>query len=86
MKSSRHIFKLPFNIPIKKFDPENIIHQKLVVFGKKGKKIAEKTIIQTIKMDKNNITKAKIQEILVTNLKPIFNQIDEFLIGELKNP
>jgi hypothetical protein len=86
MKSSRHIFKLPFNIPIKKFDPENIIHQKLVVFGKKGKEIAEKTIIQTKKMDKNNITKAKIQEILITKLKPIFNQIDEFLIGELKNP
>ncbi|MHA2284109.1 MAG: N-6 DNA methylase [Promethearchaeota archaeon] len=85
MKSSRHIFKLPFNIPIKKFDPENFYHQKLVEFGKKGKEIAAKTIIQAQKIDKNNFTKKKIQEILINKLKPIFNQIDEFFIADIRN-
>ncbi|MHA2035690.1 MAG: N-6 DNA methylase [Promethearchaeota archaeon] len=85
MKSSRHIFKLPFNIPIRKFDPKNLIHQKLVTLGKMGKEIAEKTISQAQKINSNNLTKVKIQEILITKLKPIFNQTDELLIRDIKN-
>jgi len=85
MKSSRHIFKLPFNIPIKKFDPENIDHQKLVELGKEGEKIAEKAIIQTQKIEKEDITKRKIQGIISTKLKLIFNQIDELLIRDIKD-
>jgi len=86
MKSSRHIFKLPFNIPIKKFDPDNNIHQKLGKFGKKGKEIAENTLIKAQEMNTNKITKLKIQDILIGKLKPIFSQIDELLIKDIKNP
>jgi hypothetical protein len=85
MKSSRHIFKLPFNIPIKKFDPDNIIHQKLVEIGKKGKEIAENTIVKAQEMNKYKITKPKIQDILIDKLKPIFSQIDELLVEDIKN-
>ena len=85
MKSSRHIFKLPFNIPIKKFNPENFDHQKLAELGKKGKEIAEKIISHRQKNDKKIFTKIKIQKSLNTELKPIFNQIDELFIKDIKN-
>ncbi len=39
MKSSRHIFKLPLDIPIKKYDINNFTHQKLVNLGKEGQEI-----------------------------------------------
>ncbi|MHA1659399.1 MAG: HsdM family class I SAM-dependent methyltransferase, partial [Promethearchaeota archaeon] len=43
-KSSRHIFKIPFEIAIKKFDNRNINHQKIAELGKRGEKIAKSTI------------------------------------------
>ena len=58
---------------------------KIPTIGKKGIEIAELAIIQAQKMDENNITKGKIQGILITKLKPIFNQIDEFLLRDIKN-
>jgi hypothetical protein len=85
MKSSRHIFKLPFNIPIKKFDPDKINHQKLVELGKKGQEIAENSTIKAQERNLNKITKFKLQNILIDKLKPIFSQIDELLIEDIKN-
>jgi 6-pyruvoyl-tetrahydropterin synthase len=85
MKSSRHIFKLPFNTFIKKFDPANFNHQNLVKLGKKGKETAEKTIREALKLKSNNLSKNKIQDILITKLKPILYQIDEFFIKDIKN-
>ena len=84
MKSSRHIFKLPFNIPIKKYDLKNPTHQQLVKLGQQGQEIAISTIEKAFKENNDKLSKYKIQNILNKELKPILNQIDELLIKELK--
>jgi len=85
VKSSRHIFKLPLDIPLKKFDTGNLNHQKLAQLGRMGQKIAKKTISKFIKNNKASYTKFKIQNLLKDVLKPILMQIDEILTRELKN-
>ncbi|MFX1455037.1 MAG: N-6 DNA methylase [Promethearchaeota archaeon] len=85
MKSSRHIFKLPFNIPIRKFNPENSQHEKLAELGKKGKEIAEKLINEAQHYKKSKITKNYLQQILNSELKTIVHQIDKLLIQDLTN-
>jgi hypothetical protein len=85
MKSSRHIFKLPFDIPIQKYDPNNNIHLKLVELGEKGQTIAVQNVKTWIDNSKGSYSKLKIQTLLNEKLKPILNQIDDFLIKEL-NP
>ena len=85
VKSSRHIFKLPLDFPIKKFEINNNNHQKLTELGKKGQSIAKKIINAFIENNTSNPTKFKIQSVLNENLKPIFSQIDEILIRELGN-
>ncbi len=85
VKSSRHIFKLPLDFPIKKFETNNNNHQKLTELGKKGQSIAKKIINAFIENNTSNPTKFKIQSVLNENLKPIFSQIDEILIRELGN-
>ncbi len=82
MKSSRHIFKLPFNIPISKFDLKNSNHQHLAQLGKKGYDMAMHIISSIYKKSMDKISKNKIQTILNKELKPILNQIDEFVIKE----
>jgi hypothetical protein len=84
MKSSRHIFKLPFDIPIKKYDPDNLNHQKLSGLGEKGYLVAKKNINTYLKNTKTKITKFQIQKILNKKLMPIINQIDEILNRELQ--
>jgi len=84
MKSSRHIFKLPFNIPIKKYNFKNPAHQQLANLGQKGQEIAISTIEKTFKKNNDKLSKYKIQNILDKELKPILNQIDVLLIKELK--
>ncbi|MHA1671263.1 MAG: HsdM family class I SAM-dependent methyltransferase, partial [Promethearchaeota archaeon] len=43
-KSSRHIFKKPFEIPIPKFDTSNKLHLKLADLGREGHDIAKLTL------------------------------------------
>lgn len=85
IKSSRHIFKLPLDIPIKKFDVNNINHQKLAELGREGQSIATKMIHALVKNKTSDFTKFKIQSLLNENLNHIFSQIDEILIRELRN-
>ncbi|MFW9972864.1 MAG: class I SAM-dependent DNA methyltransferase, partial [Candidatus Odinarchaeota archaeon] len=83
MKSSRHIFKLPFNIPIKKYDSTNQNHIKLVDLGKRGQEIAI-THINCFKNKNNLFTKVKLQKLLSEKLKLITEQIDEILKEEIQ--
>ncbi|MFX1302222.1 MAG: class I SAM-dependent DNA methyltransferase [Promethearchaeota archaeon] len=83
MKSSRHIFKLPLDIPIQKFEINNPNHRKLAELGKKGQVLAIQNINTFIKNIKSDFSKFKIQNMLNEKLKPIFNQIDEILMKEL---
>jgi hypothetical protein len=83
MKSSRHIFKLPFDIPIRFFEVKNPIHQKLVELGEKGQEVAKQSIEMLIESNKEQSTKLKIQNMLNEKLKPVINQIDELLIRDL---
>jgi SAM-dependent methyltransferase len=85
MKSSRHIFKLPLEIPIKKYNKKNPQHQKLTALGKRGQIIANEATNSLIKENKNLISKFKIQNHLQIKLKSILAQIDEILSMELKN-
>ncbi len=82
MKSSRHIFKLPFDIPIKKYDFANHYHQQLVDLGKKGQEMAIKHLNSFFKNYKDNYSKIKIQNMLDEKLKLILGQIDEILDKE----
>ena len=84
MKSSRHIFKLPFEISIKKFDPKNKNHKKLTGLAKKGEKIVREEIIYEFNKNKEGISKPKIQKVINKTLEHIFKEIDECLIDELK--
>jgi tRNA1(Val) A37 N6-methylase TrmN6 len=83
VKSSRHIFKLPLDFPIQKYDENNSDHQRLVNLGKKGQTLSQKTISS---VKKNlRISKMKIQNILEKKLKTVFSQIDEILMREFKS-
>ncbi|UCD01957.1 MAG: N-6 DNA methylase [Promethearchaeota archaeon] len=84
VKSSRHIFKLPLDFPIKRFDIENLNHQKLAQLGRKGQRIAKQTINSFIKSNETSYTKFKIQNLLNEVIKPILAQIDEILMRELQ--
>jgi len=85
VKSSRHIFKLPLDIPIKKFEVNNTNHQRLAELGKMSQSIAKKTISAFIENNKTNYTKFKIQSLLNERLKLLIKEIDEILIRELEN-
>ncbi|MFX1571379.1 MAG: class I SAM-dependent DNA methyltransferase [Promethearchaeota archaeon] len=83
MKSSRHIFKLPLDIPIRKFNSKIPNHQKLIVLGQKGQEIAKRVINDISKNGEIKISKFKIQNILATELKVLFKKIDDILKQEL---
>ena len=85
LKSSRHIFKLPLEFPITKFESKDSTHQKLAELGKKSEEIAVDTINAYIENNKTNYTKFKIQSILSERLKPLFEEIDEILIRDLQS-
>ncbi len=84
-KSSRHIFKIPFEIPIKLFDDTNKNHLNLADLAKKAHYISESLTLELLKKNSNNVSKIKIQALLNKNLAQILNQIDEILIYELKS-
>ncbi|MFW9987988.1 MAG: class I SAM-dependent DNA methyltransferase [Candidatus Odinarchaeota archaeon] len=84
LKSSRHIFKLPLNFPIKKFDTNNPSHHKLAELGKNIHLIAKKVTNTIIKKNNMNYTKFKIQKQLNQIFKPHLQEIDEILTLELQ--
>ncbi|MFX1275817.1 MAG: class I SAM-dependent DNA methyltransferase [Promethearchaeota archaeon] len=77
-KSSRHIFKIPLEIPLKKFEPTNQNHKRLVELAKKCQRI-----VISVVNNKNNfkeiISKNKIQNILREKLKMEMDEIDNIL-------
>jgi len=83
-KSSRHIFKIPFEIPIKIYDKNNENHRKLAELAKKAHNISETSTVDLIKKNNRAISKNKIQSLLSKNLAPILNEIDEILTNDLK--
>jgi tRNA1(Val) A37 N6-methylase TrmN6 len=82
-KSSRHIFKIPFESPIKKYDFNNKNHQRLAELGRIGKKIAKTSITNLLKSTNKDLSKIRIQGFLNKKLEPIIKQIDEILQAEL---
>ncbi|MFX1394362.1 MAG: N-6 DNA methylase [Promethearchaeota archaeon] len=84
-KSSRHIFKIPLESPIKKFKRQNKIHCKLVEQGKRGEFIAKSTLEELRNKNEKSLSKIKIQNILNKHLKPIIEEIDDILLQEFKS-
>jgi hypothetical protein len=84
-KSSRHIFKIPFEIPIKIFDETNKYHLKLTNLAKKAHRISESITLEMVKKNSGTISKIKIQTVLNRNLARILEQIDEIFDDELKS-
>ena len=84
-KSSRHIFKIPFEVPIKKFDNSDKNHLKLAELAKKAQKISKSVTIGILEKNNNNVSKIKIQKALSNNLSLILKQIDDILNNELKS-
>jgi hypothetical protein len=84
-KSSRHIFKIPFEVPIKKFDINDKNHLKLAELAKKAQQISKTVTIGMLKKNNNNVSKIKIQKSLSNNLSLILKQIDDILNNELKS-
>jgi len=77
-KSSRHIFKKPFETPIPKFDSSNNLHLKLADLGRESNEIAQLTV-QEFEMVNHLSLKSKIQEKLKRTLESTLNQIDKIL-------
>ena len=82
-KSSRHIFKIPFEIAIKKFDNRNINHQKLAELGKRGEKIAKSTIQKLFNTSIKDPSKIRIQKVLNKKLTSLLSELNEILQVEL---
>jgi hypothetical protein len=81
-KSSRHIFKIPFENAIKIFNPEDINHKLLADLGKKGEMISKSIYETLIKRDKRIPSKLKIQKSVDKKLSPLLNKIDKIVIKE----
>ncbi|MFX1268190.1 MAG: N-6 DNA methylase, partial [Promethearchaeota archaeon] len=70
-KSSRHIFKIPFENPVKIFNPEDKNHKMLAELGKKGQLISKSIYETLIKQEKLIPSKLKIQKSIEKKLKPL---------------
>lgn len=81
-KSSRHIFKLPFENPVKIFNPEDENHKLLADIDKKGYMISKSIYETLIKREKQIPSKLKIQKSIEKELRPLLNQIDKIVIKE----
>jgi len=84
-KSSRHIFKIPFEIPIKIYDENNENHRKLAGLAKKAHEISKTSTLELIRKNNRPISKIKIQSILSKDLSPILTEIDEILTNDLQS-
>jgi len=83
-KSSSHILKIPFEIPLKIYDGNNENHRKLAELAKKAHEISKTSTLELRKRNNHTISKIKIQSILNKDLLPILNQIDEIFTDDLK--
>jgi len=85
-KSSRHIFKIPFETAIKKFNSKNKNHIKLSRLGRMGEDIVKKSIsdFKLSEVPNRNLSKIKLQSFLSKKLEHIIQQIDTILQLELK--
>jgi hypothetical protein len=81
-RSSRHIFKLPFENPVKIFNPEDENHKLLADLGKQGYIISISIYEALIKREKQTPSKLKIQKSIDKELGPLLNQIDKIVIKE----
>jgi len=84
-KSSRHIFKIPFEIPIKIFEDTNKYHLELANLSKEAHKLSKSLTSEMLERTGKKISKIKIQKILRENLTHILYKIDEILGNELKS-
>jgi hypothetical protein len=84
-KSSRHIFKIPFELPIKLFNETNNNHLKLANLAKRAHAISESLTVEALKRDKNTSSKVKIQALINKHIAHILKQIDEIVKNELKS-
>lgn len=84
-KSSRHIFKIPFESPIKMFNTNNENHKIIADLGKKGQFIAENFYNNLIKTMHQISSKSKLQILIDRELKPILTKIDKFVIKEFQS-
>lgn len=85
-KSSRHIFKIPFENAIKKFNSNNKNHTRLSRLGRIGEDIVKNSIsdFKLKKVPNRNLSKIKLQSFLSKKLMHIIRQIDTILQSELK--
>ena len=83
-KSSRHIFKIPFEIPIKIYDENNENHRNLAELAEKAHQISETSTLKLKKIKNRVISKNKLQSILIRDLAPILIRIDEIFANDLK--
>ena len=85
-KSSRHIFKIPFENAIKKFNSNNKNHTKLSRLGRIGEDIVKNSIsdFKLSEVPNRNLSKIKLQSFLSKKLEHIIQQIDTILQLELK--
>lgn len=82
-KSSRHIFKIPLETPIKRYDPENNNHLKLVELGILGEQIVKSSIKKLFQLYQEVPSKIKIQNFLRNTLDQVLIEIDIVLQKEL---
>ena len=78
-KSSRHIFKIPFEIPIQKYNENYESHQILAQLGIQGEIIAKDLIKALSLKNSEPMSRYKLQKILAEKLEPLLTEIDEFL-------
>jgi hypothetical protein len=78
-KSSRHIFKIPFENPIQNFDETDGSHVNLAQLGLQGEELVQNIIRTKYKKEKKPISRLKLQNRLLSELKHILMQIDETL-------
>ena len=85
-KSSRHIFKIPFESAIKKFDANNENHIRLSRLGRIGEDIVKNSIsdFNFNKVPNRNLSKIKLQSFIRKKLVNLIQQIDTILQLELK--
>ena len=74
-KSSRHIFKIPFEIPIPLYDENSQVHLDLAKLGKMGMDSARK-IVFSFQKKTSYYSKLKLQKLIEKRIESIFSEID----------
>ncbi|MBD3254515.1 MAG: hypothetical protein GF383_05450 [Candidatus Lokiarchaeota archaeon] len=82
-KSSRHIFKLPFETDIRRFNPLKKTHQKLADLGKESEIIVKKKISEINRNKSQLPSKFKLQKIIFKEIKKQLKEIDELVLKDL---